>query len=302
VEELGKSQSEIDDSLAWFESLAAKQGATEGLLIKPEDRKDVEPDWVKQVKSAPQTPETPVQPESFEQQPVDDTAAWLSSLDEEEAKPEPVSVNDETAMWLQTLDEPEPVAQDAQVMPTDDMPAWLQGIDEEKEPVAESIVPAAPHEAVDESDWMSAIEEPVAASEPAAVDDDVPSWLKGIDEESSIISASLPQDDLPAWMRDETGEVVAEPTKIEPTRPTDWHPIEEKQPESPAPVVQEQPKLIELFKRSRTCACESRSKPAEVTCNAACALSRTCDQSTGMRSCHPILGSARRTFSNIPGA
>ena len=30
-------------------------------------------------------------------------------------------------------------------------------------------------------------------------------------------SHSRSQEDLPAWLRDETGEVVAEPTKIEPT-------------------------------------------------------------------------------------
>jgi len=308
VEELGKSQSEIDDSLAWFESLAAKQGATEGLLIKPEDRKDVEPDWVKQVKSAPQTPETPVQPESpesYEQQPVDDTAAWLSSLDEEEAKPEPVSVNDETAMWLQTLNEPEPVQQ---IAPTDDMPAWLQGIGEEKESVAESVVPAAPREAVDESDWMSAIEEPVAASEPVAADEDVPSWLKGIDEESSIISASLPQDDLPAWMRDETGEIVAEPTKIEPTRPTDWHPIEEKQPEPPAPVVQEQPKPVEPVQEKPKLVKKAASKPTEVKPATPSAPYRepVTIRGTGMLTMpvDPILGSARSELSrsNIPGA
>ena len=158
AEELCKSQSDIDDSLAWCESLAAKQGATEGLLIKPEDRKDVEPDWVKQVKAAPAAEPTPAQPESFEPQPVEDTAAWLRSLDEEDAKPEPVSVNDDTAAWLQTLDEPEPAPQ---IAPADDMPAWLQGIGEENAPVAESAVPA--QEAMDESDWMSAIEEPVAS-------------------------------------------------------------------------------------------------------------------------------------------
>jgi hypothetical protein len=35
LEELGKSEAERDDAFAWLESLAAKQGATEGLLTKP---------------------------------------------------------------------------------------------------------------------------------------------------------------------------------------------------------------------------------------------------------------------------
>jgi DNA-binding NarL/FixJ family response regulator len=48
---------------------------------------------------------------------------------------------------------------------------------------------------------------------------------------------------------------MAGPT-IEPTRPTDWHPIEEKQPEPPAPVVQEQPKPVEPI--------QEKPKPAPV--------------------------------------
>jgi len=43
--------------------------------------------------------------------------------------------------------------------------------------------------------------------------------------------------DLPAWLRDETGELLAEPTKIEPTRTTDWQPAE-RQPE-PEPVMKQ---------------------------------------------------------------
>ncbi|MCK7505744.1 MAG: hypothetical protein MZV70_17775 [Desulfobacterales bacterium] len=35
VDELGESDTERDDSFAWLEALAAKQGATEDLLTKP---------------------------------------------------------------------------------------------------------------------------------------------------------------------------------------------------------------------------------------------------------------------------
>src|SRR6185295_17773185 len=104
VEELGKSEQERDDSFAWLENLAAKQGATEGLLTKPEERLEQEPEWIRQAKSlkdqpqemppatqAPQeeTPEVPVaEPEptaSLEQlgkseQEQDDSFAWLENL------------------------------------------------------------------------------------------------------------------------------------------------------------------------------------------------------------------------------
>ena len=70
-EELGKSEQEQDDSFAWLENLAAKQGATEGLLTKPEDRLEEEPEWVKQAKGlgAEQTP-TSVTPEAEPEQSV----------------------------------------------------------------------------------------------------------------------------------------------------------------------------------------------------------------------------------------
>jgi len=305
VEELGKSQNEIDDSLAWLENLAAKQGATEGLLVKPEDRMEKEPDWVQQVKSTPQVPAEPV---TFEQQSVDDTAAWLNSLDEEESKPESVSATDDTAMWLKSLDEPEP----APVAQADDMPAWLQGIDEEQAPVAEAVVPEKA--TVDESDWMNEIEEQTPVSAPVSEDENIPSWLKGIDEEESKLSPALPQDDLPAWMRDETGEVVAEPTKIQPTRPTDWQPIDEKQPEPPAPqpVVYEQPKpepVAPVQEKPKPAPVKKAApKPAEVKPATPPAPYREplTQRGTGMLTMpiDPVLGSARNELSrsNIPGA
>ena len=67
---LGKSEQERDDSFAWLENLAAKQGASEGLLTKPEDRLEEEPEWVKQAKglsgdrpAVEQTPSAEVEPE-----------------------------------------------------------------------------------------------------------------------------------------------------------------------------------------------------------------------------------------------
>src|SRR5215212_2127906 len=56
LEELGKSDQERDDSFAWLESLAAKQGATEGLLTQPEERLEEEPDWVRQAKNLSEQP------------------------------------------------------------------------------------------------------------------------------------------------------------------------------------------------------------------------------------------------------
>src|SRR5688572_8891397 len=116
LDQLGKSDQERDDSFAWLESLAARQGASEGLLTKPEDRLEEEPDWVKQAKdlSVPTSIQPAAQEESvqepassIEYPSLDDTAAWLRSLDEEETTttPEPTRASDETGIWLKSLTE-----------------------------------------------------------------------------------------------------------------------------------------------------------------------------------------------------
>ena len=71
LEELGKSEQEQDDSFAWLENLAARQGATEGLLTKPEERREEEPEWVKQAKDlSTQQPTTQVTPEPEPEPPA----------------------------------------------------------------------------------------------------------------------------------------------------------------------------------------------------------------------------------------
>ncbi|MBK9926538.1 MAG: hypothetical protein IPP66_14780 [Anaerolineales bacterium] len=297
VEDLGKSGQEIDDALAWFESLAAKQGATEGLLTKPEERLEQEPEWVKQAKSAPQQPVV-AQPEE-ELAPVDDVSSWLKGLDTEEETQQPAPVmEDDTASWLKSLDEPEesPIPSTSV---SDDLPAWMKGISEEEPPVAEPVIP------MDEA-------------KPVQETQDVTSWLSSLAEED-IQSPAIPvSDDLPAWMRDDTGEVVAEPTKIEPTRPADWKPVDEREeavlPPPPAPKVVSQPKpeptpmpvqekpAPEPKKRPATSR-KTEIKPATPPEPYKEPVTR---RMTGMLTMpvDPILGSARNELSrsNIPGA
>ncbi|MGB8981032.1 MAG: tetratricopeptide repeat protein, partial [Anaerolineales bacterium] len=233
AEELGKSEQERDDSFAWLENLAAKQGATEGLLTKPEERLEKEPEWVKQAKDL-----SPQQPPAVEPPPaLDDTAAWLRSLDQEEAAPAPVS--DDTAMWLKNIDQPEEILPEpAQAEPAGDLPAWMQEIPAEEPPAAGATVAVPAQEAADETAWMRSLAEPAAEAPaetaPKVETGSLPSWLRGLDEETTQESVSASQGDLPVWLRDESGETVAEPAKVEPTRPTDWRPAETSQPEQAA--------------------------------------------------------------------
>jgi tetratricopeptide (TPR) repeat protein len=81
-----------------------------------------------------------------------------------------------------------------------------------------------------------------AAKTPA---EELPSWLGELDQEQEQVVTPTGMDaDLPAWLRDETGEVVAEPTKIEPTRAADWQPVEAKQPEPELQPSEPEPEPI----------------------------------------------------------
>jgi tetratricopeptide (TPR) repeat protein len=370
VEELGKSEQERDDAFAWLESLAAKHGATEGLLTKPEERLEEEPEWVKQAKDIRgEQVSVPEQTSS-----VEDTAAWLRGLDEEDAlaSAAPTSSKDDTAIWFKNLEtpsqetapepvqeskpgelpdwmqnieedrasetmfniparenatgepeaepaqapqsqdlpdwmlgieedrasethynipavgkaaaEPEPAAQPA---PSEDLPAWMQGIEEDKAsetdfnipvpdvsaaeperaalspesedlpawmqgieeekasetdlniPALDATASAPEKEPAVDTEWMSAIEQETAMEAAAAPEEtektpaeELPSWLSELDQEKEhAVTPGALDADLPSWLRDETGEVLTEPTRIEPTRATDWQPVETKQPE-----------------------------------------------------------------------
>jgi len=254
--ELGKSEEERDDSFAWLENLAAKQGATEGLLTNPEERLEDEPDWVKQAKAAGEPPaaepEASVeQPEAAEPEPESD---WMDHAREvgEKFFDDSMGVSEEES---ETSAEPEVVVEDEL--------AWLENLEEEEQAEQEVYDPA-----VDTAAWLQALDKPeekteetkqaVHQKEAAELSGGLPDWLNDLDSEESDAPVATPSgdDDLPAWMRDETGESVAEPTRIEPTQPTDWAPEGDKEveareaPPPPTPMLVPEP--------------ESESKPEPV--------------------------------------
>jgi len=210
-------------------------------------------------------------------------------------------------MWLKSLDEPEAerAPAPAEEAPAGaEVPAWLEGIDDQ----AKAPLP----QARGEFDWLDEIEEQsVPAPEAAEKEEDLPGWLRGVDEETHLPATGALRS-LPGWMRDETGEVMAEPTKIEPTRATDWRPAVEQQPEqpSPEPVTPEptrpepQPEPVAArapVEQPPTPKPGTRKlklpepKPEPVPARAVGAVTPEAD---------PMLGSARNELarSNIPGA
>jgi tetratricopeptide (TPR) repeat protein len=269
LEELGKSEQERDDSFAWLESLAAKQGATEGLLTKPEERLEEEPEWVRQAKdlSAQQPPaaSTP-EPEQEKTPSMDETGIWLRNLEEEETAVESSSASaddtatwlqnleaenlprtepaaDETAMWLKNLEQPEPMPETLQAEAAEetDLPAWMQNLEQEESATTGFDILA--EELEPESQRQAATQEPVTMGEAKPEEESIPSWLSELDEEEEKPVTATADDDLPAWLRSEESA----PEITEPTRTSDWQPVEEKQPEiiySPPLEENEQPEII----------------------------------------------------------
>ncbi len=232
AEELGKSEQDQDDAFAWLEGLAAKQGATEGLLTKPEERLEEEPDWVKQAKdlNVPQEPVAPAATSELGQEQhaeADDVEAWLQNLEGKETA-QPVIAADETAAGLENEEAPQ--AEEPVETPATDLPDWMQNVqvasEEEKSPIIFA------EEAELSATWMPPAEEPAPTTEAKAEEDALPSWLGELEkeEETQRISTPAEADDLPAWLLgEETAPAVTEPTIF-----SDWKPVEGK-PEEPTP-------------------------------------------------------------------
>lgn len=281
LDELGTSEQEQDDSFAWLESLAARQGATEGLLTTPEERREEEPEWVKQAKDleAQQPPES-IMPEPELAQAVsmdqpepqpepEEPAAVVESVSMEQPEPEPPVAEmeqpaevDEVDAWLKSLEGAEEPAES----PADETAIWLKNLEEEKEPApaepadsTEADLPAwmetieereiqaeasglPSAEAEPETPWMPPAEEAAPVAEQKPEDDQLPSWLSELEQEQEqVATPSDDAEDLPAWLRAEEPA----PETPEPTLASDWRPSEPVQTESvseqPAPQEMEQP-------------------------------------------------------------
>ena len=84
--------------------------------------------------------------------------------------------------------------------------------------------------------------------------------------EDGVIWIHLERDapEAEAWLRDESGEVVAEPTKIERTRAADWQPTETKQPEPEVQSYQPEPEPVAVQTETQAPQPEPASAQADV--------------------------------------
>ncbi len=227
---LGTSAQEQDDAMAWLEGLASKHGAKpEELVTDPNARTDSAPEWVDKAREIGEPPAAPASVKVPAQSPEDETGLWLKGLREQEAEPK---VSD----WLSTLDEqtqPDAgvptrktasLAEPGEEPPAASMPDWLSGLDSNPEPQSAAAA-AAP-------DWLSGLQQDEKGTPQATPEEqtsrqsmpasDLPDWLSGLDKETPV---AAPSNELPGWLAD---EARADQSLAEPTKPTDWKPIEDK--------------------------------------------------------------------------
>jgi len=232
-----------DDTMAWLESLAAKQGAkAEELLTKPEDRSDALPDWLKDTvgEEAPPAAESaaeeavalPAQAQQFpdlepESPSLAEPAAAVPPV-EGEAKP--LDIGDDTMAWLESLAAKQGARPDELLTQpaerSEEMPDWLQQQAQAAEPAAAApqepaavkeeapageIEPAAPL-----AEETPTIEESVAQAG-IGEEDDISAWLKKLDETPApqepatflpeeAPSAAAEEEASLSWLKDLEGE------------------------------------------------------------------------------------------------
>lgn len=171
--------SDLDASMAWLESLAARQGADEATLVTPrEQRTETPPDWLqKEMSAQAEAPAAaPEEPQPAAEEAIPD---WLKEGIEPQATPE--APLEATA---------------AEAVPPAEIQAEAVGETHERAPSQPEIEPET--RAVPTVEDETALVNPVGFAEETAPEAaaQVPEWLAGIGEE---VPASEPGEELPPW-------------------------------------------------------------------------------------------------------
>jgi tetratricopeptide (TPR) repeat protein len=206
-----------DDAMAWLESLAAKQGAKEEeLLIKPENRSDEMPDWLRTPKEIPAAsappdlppdlnetlplkpftpsggdliPETPAPFEEIP--PVDPTAApalplnfevdreaWMEGLATTEQNAKPGELQPQTTAPVEEIPSVEPAIAPAQPLNFEvDRETWLEGLATTEQKAKPGELQPQTTTPVEE---IPSVEPVIAPAQPLNIEVDREAWLDGL--------------------------------------------------------------------------------------------------------------------------
>lgn len=124
-----------DDAFAWLESLAAKQGAQEALLLSPEERKEEPPEWIREYLDS--------NPDLVESEPLLDTESPSGASAQ---LPSPASTEQLEGIDLSPAVSPKPES--------DELPEWLRAeLEIEQQPETTAISPAES----EIPDWLTSV-------------------------------------------------------------------------------------------------------------------------------------------------
>lgn len=219
-----------DDTLAWLESLAAKQGANpDELLSRPEERTETPPESVQRLAAAPaEPPPAPPpaeEPKAISPEPAaaagptgparpleieDDTLAWLESLAAKQgARPDELLSRPEERTEVppdsvQRLVEAPPPAGEAFPADAGSLP-----------PAAEAIPPAETDVSI--THWLRSLEKEGAGGEEAgppapAAEEGLPDWLRDLEQPAGVPAESAA---LPDWLQSASAEAASAPLQAE---------------------------------------------------------------------------------------
>jgi len=124
-----------DDAFAWLESLAAKQGAQEALLLSPEERKEEPPEWIREYLDS--------KPDLVESEPSIEMGSPLGDLSQ---FPIP-----ETTEQIEGFDLTPAVSQE---LKSDEFPEWLRAELEKEQQPETSAISSSESEI---PDWLAAV-------------------------------------------------------------------------------------------------------------------------------------------------
>jgi tetratricopeptide (TPR) repeat protein len=216
--------SDDDDSFAWLESLAAKQGADEDTLFSSEQERPVEaPQWLEDSDEFLDFESVPVMPEH---------TAILNNLDEynQQLEEEPVTISKleqsessiemepemkiEEPIWVDEFDtEKSDLHKEKEILPLDSEENGFFGEPEKESEIAdeaEIISTIADVENIPDSIEES---QPHPISEPPQTPEEIPDWLKDLEEQTSIYAMTdedqagygildIEDVDIPGWITD----------------------------------------------------------------------------------------------------
>lgn len=203
-----------DETMAWLESLAEKQGADEeGFVTSAEDREQIRERQLEE-DTADEVP-TDAGPEAAEleeeQLSQADMPDWLAELEPEDEVQAPAA--DEPTVDAEQISEVEPAeAQEEPVPDQEDLPAWLDKISPSEEVFQEDIAPDGTQEETEDiAEFDVEPEAPVEDVE----DEGIPSWLGELETaEEDLDTPDTLEDEIDLSHEAEEGEEQPFPSHI----------------------------------------------------------------------------------------